>query len=157
MRHCYFVIAMMCCIVAFILIEYLSFHTAEEAKMDKRILEGYLNLEVKEVGAKMDKRILEGYLNLEVKEVVAKMGLEKAEWWIEEPPDVLRGAAYSLGDKSYIKFYIGRGEELYRKFDEKHKWDYKAFLDCKIGGIQYRSGDTRIDVGPDVPFQFRNK
>ena len=47
-------------------------------------------------------------------------------------------------------------EPLFRKFDENRRWDYAAFLRCRIGGIQYKSGDVWLDVGQDVPWQFRH-
>jgi len=113
-------------VVALILCQFLSIHATNQE-------------------TKMDKTSLEGYVNLQAKDVVAKMGLEKAKWsWTHEPPGILRGATYSLGEKTYVKIYIGRGERLYRKFDEKCEWDYKAFLDCKVGGIQYRGGETQL-------------
>ena len=90
------------------------------------------------------------------KDVVQLLGLKDAKWeWVDEPPGILRGVTYSSDKTHSVTIYIAEGETLFRKFDEKRKWDYAAFLSCRIGGIQYTSGELHLDIGPSVPFQWR--
>ena len=90
------------------------------------------------------------------REVVEHLKLDKAEHlWVDEPPGILRGVHYPVGKKVGFILYIAQGEKLYRRFDEDRKWNYKEFLGCKVGGIQYLWGINQINVGDAVPFQFR--
>jgi hypothetical protein len=104
---------------------------------------------------------LDDCLFLPAGEVVKRLQLNGTKWyWIDEPPGILRGVVYSLpGDRS-ISLYIAEGEPLYRQFSETRKWDYDAFLKCRVGGIQFQSSQSGTDsktwnLGPDVPWQFR--
>ncbi|HZZ80411.1 MAG TPA: hypothetical protein VFE62_18050 [Gemmataceae bacterium] len=94
-------------------------------------------------------------LNKTAKEVVEHFKLKDAEWhWIDEPPGILRGVSYSV-NKQYFNLYIADGEKLFRRFNEKRKWNHDEFLACKIGGINFHSRGVYFDIGPAVPFQFR--
>lgn len=90
-----------------------------------------------------------------VAEVVQRLRLGGAEWhWTDEPPCTLRGASYSVGNRR-VYLYIAEDEPLFRQFDIDREWDYGAFLQCRVGGIQYESGDVHFDIGPAVPWQWR--
>jgi hypothetical protein len=90
------------------------------------------------------------------KEVVLLLELSDAKWyWTDEPPGVLRGVSYAPANERSVTLYIAKDEALFRRFEERREWDYEAFLGCRIGGIQYKAGEVRLDIGPDVPFQFR--
>ena len=89
-------------------------------------------------------------------EVVQRMRLGDAEWrWTDEPPGILRGVSYSPADGRRVTLYIAEGEPLFRKFSDRCEWDHMAFLRCRVGGIQYESGDVHLDIGPAVPWQWR--
>jgi hypothetical protein len=91
------------------------------------------------------------------KEIVEHFKLNTAKWsWIDEPPGIVRGVRYPV-DNVVFKLYIAQGERLFRRFDENRKWNYEEFLGCNIGGIQYDSGEIRLDIGAAVPFQFRRQ
>ena len=99
---------------------------------------------------------LDECLGQPARDVVQQLRLGDAEWhWTDEPPGVLRGVSYSPVDGRQVSVYIAEGEPLFRKFSARRKWDYEAFLDCRIGGIQYESEEIRLDLGPAVPWQFR--
>jgi hypothetical protein len=95
-------------------------------------------------------------LNQPAREVVQLLGLGQAKWyWTDEPPGILRGVSYHPADGRSVTLYIAVGEPLFRRFSDRLEWDYEAFLGCRVGGIQYAAGDIHIDVGPAVPWQFR--
>ena len=52
--------------------------------------------------------------------------------------------------------YRAEGEPLFRQYNDRNEWDYKLFLGCRVGGIQYDVGDIRLDLGPAVPWQWRH-
>ncbi len=90
-----------------------------------------------------------------VREAIAHLGLEEANrFWTDEPPGILRGASYHLSDNRSVTLFIAEGEPLYRKFSDQRKWDNDAFLDCKVGGVQYHDTRGVYDLGPAVPFQW---
>jgi hypothetical protein len=96
-------------------------------------------------------------LGLTVRQLVKRLELEQADRsWVDEPPAILRGVRYRTSAGLTVIAYIAEGEPLHRKFNEQFEWDYEAVLDCRVGGIQYESGEIQIDVGPAVPFQFRS-
>ena len=94
-------------------------------------------------------------LGQSVRQAIAHLGLEEANrFWTDEPPGILRGASYYLpGDRS-VTLYIAQGEPLYRKFSDQCEWDNDAFLDCKVGGVQYHDTRAVYELGPAVPFQW---
>lgn len=99
---------------------------------------------------------LEMCIGQTARDVVQRLGLQNAEWfWTDEPPAILRGVSYHPDKSKEVIICIAESEPLFRKFDEKRKWDYEEFLRCRVGGIQYRSGEVHFDIGPAVPFQFR--
>jgi hypothetical protein len=86
------------------------------------------------------------------------LGLGEAKWfWTDEPPCILRGVTYFLADGRSVTIYIAEGEPLFRRFDGSRAWDYEGFLDCRVGGIQYKdkAGEVWLDIGPAVPWQWR--
>jgi hypothetical protein len=95
-------------------------------------------------------------LGLPAGEVVQRLRLGEAEWfWSEEPPFILRGVSYFPADGQRVTLYIAEGEPLFRQFSEHGEWDYETFQRCRVGGIQYKAGDTHLNIGPAVPWQFR--
>lgn len=91
-----------------------------------------------------------------VEKVVERLRLADGKWdWLDEPPGILRGVTYYQGDGREVKLYIASGEPLFRKFSDSREWDYIAFLQCRVGGIQYTAGAVHHDIGPAVPWQFR--
>jgi hypothetical protein len=88
--------------------------------------------------------------------VVKELGLEGAgQGWVDEPPGVLRGRCYTLPDKTTVTLYIARQDPMYRKFSDRREWNLEAFRRAKVGGIQYQSAQASLDIGDDIPFQFR--
>lgn len=99
--------------------------------------------------------MLKPCLGRPVREVVQILKLQDAGHdWTHEPPCILRGARYVTTDRS-ITLYIAEGEPLFRCFSDRLDWDYKAFLDCRVGGIQYEVGELHLDLGPAVPVLWR--
>jgi hypothetical protein len=91
-------------------------------------------------------------------EVVGNLGLTGAKWyWTDEPPGILRGVSYYLAEGGQVTVYLAEGEPLFRRFDDRRDWDYEGFLACRVGGIQYQAGGLRLDIGPDVPEQWRQE
>jgi hypothetical protein len=100
--------------------------------------------------------LLKPCLGRTVRDVVQMLDLGGAKQsWVDEPPGVLRGSAYYTADEQRVVLYIAEGEPLFRQFNEFCKWDYAAFLGCRVGGIQYWSGEIDLDLGPAVPWQWR--
>jgi hypothetical protein len=99
---------------------------------------------------------LKSCLGQRADQVVEKMKLVDAKWfWCDEPPCVLRGVTYFPQQGTQVTLYINSAEPLFRQFKEDCEWNYKAFLRCRVGGIQYWSEERWFDVGPDVPWQWR--
>lgn len=73
------------------------------------------------------------------------------------PPGVLRGVKYLSAEDAFVILYIAEEEPLFRCFVGDRKWNYDEFLTCRIGGIQFHADGLRLDVGPDVPWQWRMK
>jgi hypothetical protein len=91
-----------------------------------------------------------------VQEVVLLLGLEDAErHWSDEPPGILRGARYYASDGGTVTLIPAVGEPMYGKFDDSGEWDYKMFLGCRVGWVQYDLNDDRLDVGPAGLVQWR--
>ncbi|HEX4610966.1 MAG TPA: hypothetical protein VH092_22440 [Urbifossiella sp.] len=89
-------------------------------------------------------------------EVVERLRLADSKWyWTDEPPGTLRGVTFSPGDGRQVTLYIAEGEPLFRQFSDQREWDHAAFLRCRVGGIQYEAGDVHLDIGPAVPWQWR--
>ncbi|WP_157469207.1 hypothetical protein [Gemmata sp. SH-PL17] len=100
--------------------------------------------------------VLEGCLGQKVGDVVQRLGLAECRWgWADEPPCVLRGAFYRPADSVRVALYVATDETLFRQFNVRRDWDYDAFLKCRVGGIQYRSGVACFDVGSAIPWQWR--
>jgi hypothetical protein len=100
--------------------------------------------------------LLQACIGKPAREVVQLLGLGEAKWfWTDEPPGILRGVSYFPDDERSVKLYIAEGEPLFREFRDRGRWDYEAFLACRVGGIQYKSGGVVLDVGPAVPWQWR--
>ena len=99
---------------------------------------------------------LNGCLGHTAEEVVRRLGLGQAQWfWTDEPPCILRGVTYYPDKGTSVNLFIDRAEPLYRQLNEERRWDYAAFLHCRVGGIQYVSGEEWFDIGRDVPWQWR--
>ena len=84
-------------------------------------------------------------LDLTAGDAVQRLGLASDKWsWSDEPPAVRasRATYWSAEKKRWLTLYIAEGEPLYRQFNERGDWDYAAFLACRVGGIQYHSGDV---------------
>jgi hypothetical protein len=98
---------------------------------------------------------LEDCIGRTAHEVVKELGLEEAEWyWTDEPPGILRGVTYFTPDGRTVKVYIAAGEPLFRRLGIRREWDYEAFLNCRVGGIQYKAWNAKFDIGPAVPWQW---
>jgi hypothetical protein len=96
------------------------------------------------------------YIGKTVREVEQGLNLGEAKrHWVDEPPGILRGANYRLADGREVWFYISEGEPLFRQFSDRLEWDYKVFVGCRVGGIQYLAGEVHLDIGPAVPGQWR--
>jgi hypothetical protein len=90
------------------------------------------------------------------KEVVRVLNLKGCKWyWVDEPPGVLRGVCYHPGEDREVTLYIAQGEPLFRRFDKQREWNYRGFLNWRVGGIQYYGGKVWLDIGPAVPCQLR--
>ena len=85
-----------------------------------------------------------------------RLDLGEAErHWTDEPPGILRGISHSPPDGRRVTLYIAEGEPLFRKFSDRFEWDYAEFLRCRVGGFQYEAGEVHLDIGPAVPWQWR--
>jgi hypothetical protein len=101
---------------------------------------------------------LAGYIGAKAEEVVKRMELGGGDWfWTCEPPLSIRGVTYfpaqgRLGG-AQVTLYIDSREPLHRR--EMFEGSYEEFLRCRVGGIQFKSPEEWLDVGPDVPWQWR--
>lgn len=94
-------------------------------------------------------------INSPIHEVVSVLDLSDARrQWVQEPPFILRGVVYYKGTRT-VYLYISEDDPLYRQFNDNCQWDYTTVAECRVGGIVYVDGEHRIEVGPDVPWQFR--
>lgn len=95
---------------------------------------------------------LEKCINLTAHDIISVMDLSHSAWlWVDEPPGVLCGVVYRVNDDVAITLYIAVDEPLHRRVDINRKWDYAAFLQCRVGRIVYDAGDTFLEIGPNVP------
>jgi hypothetical protein len=106
-------------------------------------------------GKAYKKSDLAACLGITMAEMVQRMRLDqaKSQYWVDEPPGILRGREFYLPDGTSVTLYISDGDPLFREFSERREWDQTAFLKAGLGGATVKGGGVRLDVG-NVPWQW---
>ena len=84
-----------------------------------------------------------------VREGVELLGIVKdRREWVQSPRGILSGCEYYGSDgASRVVIWVAPGEPMYRQpADGRGEWDYEAFLDCRVGGVEFRVTLPAVNV-----------